>query len=66
MIPWLVVADLLGNSNHEFDGACYRTKITIPSSGERNFSIDDVAGVLNALSKRNTRRKLSKLIKKTD
>ena len=49
MIPWLVVADLLSESKHDLTELVREQKSRFPSSGERNFSIADVAGVLNSI-----------------
>ncbi|MAW33373.1 MAG: phosphomannomutase [Proteobacteria bacterium] len=49
MIPWLVVADLLSKSNLDLTQFVTEQKSQFPSSGEKNFSIDDTAGLLRAI-----------------
>ena len=52
MIPWLVVADLLSNSNENLTELVTEQQSQFPSSGERNFSIDDIAGLLSFIEEK--------------
>ena len=52
MIPWLVVADLLSNPNKNLTELVAERKSLFPSSGERNFSVNDKAGLLGSIEKK--------------
>ena len=52
MIPWLVVADLLSNSNRTLTELVTEQKSQFPSSGERNFAINDTTGILRSIEER--------------
>ena len=52
MIPWLVVADLLSNSNRTLTELVTEQKSQFPSSGERNFVINDTAGALRSIEEK--------------
>ncbi|MGB7244844.1 MAG: phosphomannomutase, partial [Sulfitobacter sp.] len=41
MIPWLLVAELLGRRNQDLDALIDQRRAAFPSSGEINFKLDD-------------------------
>ncbi len=59
MIPWLVVANLLSSSNRDLADYVSEQKSKFPSSGEKNFSISDSAGVLRMMEKNYEKEALS-------
>jgi len=52
MIPWLVITDLLSTSNQNLTELVSEQKSQFPSSGEKNFSIEDTAGLLGAIEEK--------------
>ena len=52
MIPWLIVAELLGNSNFDLADLVSEQKKQFPSSGECNFSIPDSNIVLRSIEEK--------------
>lgn len=52
MIPWLIVSDLLSNSDSNLTELVSKQKSRFPSSGERNFSIEDSASALTFIEEK--------------
>ena len=51
MIPWLIMINLISKSNSKLSALIKRSSSAFPSSGERNFVVENVRKVIKSVEK---------------